>query len=52
MLLSSAMVLVLLIGLSLNKYLSNSPSAPKRSLLALTLMVTLLMGGCSWCFLQ
>jgi competence protein ComEC len=46
MLLSSAMVLVLLIGLSLNKYLSNSPSAPKRSLLALTLMVTLLMGGC------
>jgi competence protein ComEC len=46
MLLSSAMVLLLLFGLLLNKYLSNSPSAPKRSLLALILIVTLLMGGC------
>ncbi|NLO20760.1 MAG: MBL fold metallo-hydrolase [Syntrophomonadaceae bacterium] len=46
MLSSSAMVLMLLIGLLLTKYLLDSPARQKRSLLALIMMVTLFMGGC------
>lgn len=46
MLLSSAMVLMLLIGLLLTKYLFDSPARLKRSLLTLVIMVSLIMGGC------